>query len=332
MASESSVREDQAEKQDDVQANAGGCCGGSAQASTQETLPLATGCCGGESVKSDEDVRASVSRSYAKAVTREKPSCCGEAAPKGSIVTLAGYEQESLAELPAEAVVNSFGCGNPVAFSGVKEGDTVLDLGSGAGIDLLIAAKKVGPKGRAIGVDMTDEMLAKAQENIAAAGLSNVEVRKGIIEELPVEDGTVDWVISNCVINLSPNKPQVFREIARVLKPGGQMLVSDVVAEGLPPWVREHEALHAHCVGGAISEAEYVAGLEAAGLGDVEIRERIHYSTSQIKAFFVSDLLDADEQLAAWVESLDEATMDEMAESVEGRFWSALVYAKKREG
>lgn len=331
MASETKTNDD---VKNDAAENGGGCCGGSgAETVSLETkgneLGAAIGCCGGGAVKSEEEVRESVSRSYAKAVTREKPSCCGGEAPKGSIVTLAGYEQDSLAELPAEAVVNSFGCGNPVAFSGVKEGDVVLDLGSGAGIDLLIAAKKVGPTGKAIGVDMTDEMLAKAKENITAAGLDNVEVRKGIIEDLPVEDHSVDWVISNCVINLSPNKQQVFREIARVLKPGGQMLVSDVVAEDLPEWVREHEALHAHCVGGAISEAEYQSGLEAAGMGEVEVRERIHYSPAQIKAFFVSDLIDADEQLAEWVKSIDEATMDQLAEGVKGTFWSALVYAKK---
>ena len=154
--------------------------------------------------------------------------------PKGVVAKLAGYSDEEFAALPADAVVNSFGCGNPLAFSAVQPGEVVLDLGSGAGIDLLLAARKVGAAGRVIGVDMTEEMIARARANIAAAGIENAEVRQGIIEELPVEDSSVDWVISNCVINLSPEKPRVFAEIARVLKPGGTMLVSDIVAEDLP--------------------------------------------------------------------------------------------------
>jgi SAM-dependent methyltransferase len=222
------------------------------------------------------EVRREVSESYAKAVSRPSQGggCCSGGAPvqKGAVVALGGYSKSELSALPEEAVVNSFGCGNPVALAGLAEGEVVLDLGSGAGIDLFLAAKKVGPKGRVIGVDMTDAMIAKASENIRKGKYTNVEVRKGIIEELPVEDASVDWVISNCVINLSPEKPRVFREIARVLKPGGKMLVSDIVATDLPEEIRRSSTLYSSCVSGAISEDEYLAGLRAVGLVDVEVR------------------------------------------------------------
>lgn len=284
-----------------------------------------------------QKVRDAVAKSYAKAVSgksnesccSQSAGCCGPQAQKGEVVKLASYDRKELAVLPPDAVVNSFGCGNPVAFSGVKEGDVVLDLGSGAGIDILIAAGKVGSSGQVIGVDMTDEMLAKARENITTSGMRNVEVRKGTIEDLPVESSTVDWVISNCVINLSPDKQKVFSEIARVLKFGGQMLVSDIVVEDLPEWVRANDALYSSCIAGAISEAEYVSGLGLAGLADVEVRERIIYEPSQLKAMFQSDLAMADQSLAEWTKSLDEQAVSEMAESLAGRIWSATFYARK---
>ncbi len=182
-----------------------------------------------------EEVRTAVSEAYGAAISRPSSGgCCTGTVEQSSVVKLAGYKGEELEALPPEVAGSSFGCGNPLAFSEVKEGDVVLDLGSGAGMDLLIAAKKVGPQGRVIGIDMTDEMIAKARDNIAAAGLKNAEVRKGIIEDLPVESSSVDWVISNCVINLSPEKHRVFAEIARVLKPGGQMRVSDRLAWPAP--------------------------------------------------------------------------------------------------
>jgi len=235
-------------------------------------------------------IRQSVARDYANAVTTPGSGCCGGAAPKGVVAKLAGYKDAELLALPAEAVVNSFGCGNPLAFSAVQPGQVVLDLGSGAGIDLLLAARKVGPTGRVIGVDMTDEMIAKARENIAASGLDNVEVRKGIIEDLPVDTASVDWVISNCVINLSPEKSRVFAEIARVLRPGGTMLVSDIVAHDLPPELREDRMLYSSCLSGAISEEEYLGGLRSAGLVDVEVRDRLVYDAGQIEAFIASEL------------------------------------------
>ena len=277
-----------------------------------------------------QEVRDRVSRAYARAVSKPAGGgCCGAAAPKGTLVQMAGYTSSELDGLPSEAVVNSFGCGNPLAFSGVRKGDVVVDLGSGAGIDLLIAARKVGPGGRVIGVDMTDEMIAKAKENVAAAGLENVEVRKGLIEDLPVESSSVDWVISNCVINLSPDKPKVFAEIARVLKPGGQLLISDVLVEDLPDWARQSEILHTSCVAGAVSEAEYVGGLRQAGLEDVEIRERMAYDAAQLRSLIDCDLAEAERALADWVGSLGEGELDRMIESIAGKIASARVYARK---
>jgi arsenite methyltransferase len=238
--------------------------------------------------------RQNVSEDYARAVQAPAKGCCCSPVPKGVVAKLAGYSSDEIAALPAEAVVNSFGCGNPLAFSGVQPGDVVLDLGSGAGIDLLLAAKKTGPAGRVIGVDMTDAMIAKARENIAAAGLSNVEVRKGLIEDLPVDPGSVDWVISNCVINLSPEKSRVFAEIARVLKPGGRMLVSDIVAEDLPAEISGNRRLYSSCLAGAISENAYLDGLRRAGLVDVEVKDRHVYDTAQIEAFIGSELREAE--------------------------------------
>ncbi|HUU83725.1 MAG TPA: arsenite methyltransferase [Phycisphaerae bacterium] len=283
-----------------------------------------------------ENIRANVTRAYAKAVTSPTESCCcSSPAQKGVVSKLAGYTREELEALPPEAVVNSFGCGNPLAFSEVAEGQVVLDLGSGAGIDVLLAGKKVGPTGRAIGIDMTDEMIAKARENIAASGLDNVEVRKGIIEELPVESGSVDWVVSNCVINLSPDKPRVFGEIARVLRPGGRMSVSDIVVQELPDWVRANEQLYSSCVAGAISEEAYLDGLRRAGLVNVEVRERIVYDADQMAEFIRSELPDSDQALSSQCcggGPVDEKTIREIIAPMVGKVWSAKIYAEKPKG
>jgi len=277
-------------------------------------------------------VRKSVSTAYAKAVSAQGADscCCSEPAQKSVVSKLAGYSREELECLPPEAVVNSFGCGHPLAFSAVKEGDVVVDLGSGAGIDILLAAKKVGPTGRAIGVDMTDEMIAKARENIAASGLTNVELRKGVIEDLPVETGTVDWVISNCVINLSPDKPKVFAEIARVLKPGGRMSVADIVVKDLPEWIRQNEALYSSCVAGAISEEEYLDGLRQAGLEQAEVRERIIYDAAQLKALVKSELPDNEQSVTCCDGPVSGETIGQIAESLVGKVWSAKFHAQKR--
>jgi SAM-dependent methyltransferase len=244
-------------------------------------------------MKESEKIRGQVSGTYAKLVQTNQGCCCSCGCgpqSKGTVVESAGYSQEELAALPEDAVTNSFGCGNPVAFSCVRMGDVVLDLGAGAGIDVILAARKVGPTGRSIGIDMTDEMLERARKNIREAGLSNAEVRKGIIEELPVDSASVDWVISNCVINLSPEKPKVFAEIFRVLKPGGRMIVSDIVAETLPEWVKKNEALYASCISGAISEKEYLAGLKKAGFAKVEAQDRLVYDSSQIRSLLISEI------------------------------------------
>jgi arsenite methyltransferase len=182
------------------------------------------------------------------------------------------YAALELADLPDAAVLASLGCGNPTAVAELRDGETVLDLGSGGGIDVLLSAKRVGATGRAIGVDMTDEMLELARRNAAEAGATNVEFRKGTIEALPVRDGSVDVVISNCVINLAADKPAVFAEIARVLRPGGRMGVSDVVADdNLTPAEREALGSFVGCIAGALSFREYADGLADAGLTDIEI-------------------------------------------------------------
>ncbi|HZE89346.1 MAG TPA: arsenite methyltransferase [Verrucomicrobiae bacterium] len=282
-------------------------------------------------MREQEKVREDVSRAYARAVT-EGSGCCGGGTPKGVAAQTAGYEESETRSLPEDAVINSFGCGNPVAFSGVREGETVVDLGSGAGIDLLLAGKKTGSKGRVIGIDMTDEMIARARKNIARAGMAHVEVRKGIIEELPVESGTVDWVISNCVINLSPEKPKVFAEIARVLKPGGRMLVSDIVVENLPERVRGDAAAYASCIAGAISESEYAAGLREAGLADVEVRARLVYDRDQIEGLVSSDRAASDAVMtppSSCCGPSCSSTAAELAAEAEGNVQSLTFYARK---
>jgi SAM-dependent methyltransferase len=273
------------------------------------------------------ETRDQVARAYEKALRRSRQgegSCCstsgcsGEATPAGAAAGVAGYDSELQAH--PEAASSSFGCGNPLAFAGVTEGQTVVDLGSGAGLDLLIAAEKVGPSGRVIGVDMTDAMIDAARENAARAGLENVEVRKGLIEELPVESGTADWVISNCVVNLSPEKERVFAEIHRVLAPGGRMSISDIVVEDLPQVIRDHAAAYTACVAGAVSESEYEGGLLAAGLVDVEVDERQVYDLDQIRAIVGSDLSAA---------GLAAGDLDRLLPLVEGKVASVRFRGRK---
>jgi arsenite methyltransferase len=245
---------------------------------------------------------------------QESASCC----TSSPAARLAGYEDA--AEQHGEAAGASFGCGNPLAFAGVQTGDTVLDLGSGAGLDLLIAAEKTGPSGRVIGIDMTDEMIEAARANAAKAHCDNIEVRRGLIEDLPVDDGSVDWVISNCVINLAPEKAPVFSEIARVLKPGGQFSISDIVVDTLPDWIRESAAAWSACVAGAISEQDYLAGLEAAGLKDVQVIERMVYDASQLRAILSEDIPGLD---------LDISLIDSLLEEHAGAVWSAKFTGRK---
>ena len=182
------------------------------------------------------------------------------------------YGADEAGEVPADALLASLGCGNPTAVAELREGEVVLDLGSGGGIDVILSARRVGPTGHAYGVDMTEEMLDLARRNVAAAGVTNVDILRGTIEAVPLPDASVDVVISNCVVNLSTDKPAVFAEVARVLRPGGRVGVSDVVAEDrLSPAERAERGDHAGCIAGALSVTEYEQGLRAAGLVDVEV-------------------------------------------------------------
>jgi arsenite methyltransferase len=227
-----------------------------------------------------DELREEVRRRYAesaRAVTDENGGGCGSGACCGGEVASASfgesqYTSEQRGELPDAAALASLGCGNPTAVAELRDGDTVLDLGSGGGIDVILSAKRVGPTGTAYGVDMTDEMLALARQNARDAGVSNVHFLKGVIEQIPLPANSVDVVISNCVINLSVDKPAVLTEIARVLRPGGRVGVSDIVAEDhLTPEDRAERGSYVGCIAGALSRSEYVAGLEAAGFEDVTV-------------------------------------------------------------
>lgn len=213
---------------------------------------------------------AAISASAGSRESDAHASCCD---PAGVAVFGSGlYDAEDLGSLPSAAALASLGCGNPTAVTELRAGETVLDLGSGGGIDVLLSARRVGPTGRAIGVDMTDEMLVLARRTAADAGVTNVEFRRGTIEDLPVEANSVDVVISNCVVNLSGDKAAVVAEIARVLRPGGRIGISDVVADdALAPAQRAERGSFTGCIAGALSFAEYRAGLAAAGLVDIQI-------------------------------------------------------------
>ena len=265
----------------------------------------------------EQETREMVSKAYTDALKRSETKsamtdCCA------TIATHAGYAGEK--EQFAEAAQSSFGCGNPLAFAEVNTGDVVVDLGSGAGFDLFIAAEQVGETGRVIGIDMTDEMIEAARKNVERAGVTNIEVRKGLIEALPVEDASVDWVISNCVINLSPEKDRVFSEIYRVLKPGGRCSVSDMVARNLPDWIRQQSLAYTACVAGAISEEAYLEGLRAAGLVDVEARDKIIYSKAQLRTIVEGELNCG---------SAPEVFIENACAQVEGEVWSARFMARR---
>jgi SAM-dependent methyltransferase len=213
-------------------------------------------------------IHGAVREHYAAiARTAQSEDACCASGRCGSL-----YDDAALADLPSSVTELSLGCGDPVSLADIRAGDTVLDLGSGGGIDCFMAAKRTGPNGHIIGVDMTDEMLGRARANAAKLHADNVEFRKGQIEALPVDDGTVDVVLSNCVINLSPDKPQVFREMFRALRPGGRVSVSDIVTRGPRlPLLEESLETWSACVAGALDVADYRAGLEAAGFSNVTI-------------------------------------------------------------
>ena len=227
---------------------------------------------------SGDELREEVRRRYAESALAvdhgSEGSCGGGSCCSGETEGFgeALYEAEQRGELPEAAVLASLGCGNPTAVAELREGETVLDLGSGGGIDVILSAKRVGPTGRAYGVDMTDEMLALAQRNAQEAGIDNAIFLKGVIESVPLPAESVDVAISNCVINLSVDKPAVLAELARVLRPGGRLGISDVVAEDrLEPGERAERGSYVGCIAGALSQGEYVAGLEAAGFVDVDV-------------------------------------------------------------
>jgi SAM-dependent methyltransferase len=235
---------------------------------------------------SKEDIKKAVKNHYAAAITQKSGSCCSpqpvefdeDAARR--FVQMAGYTAEELRNMPQG--MTSFGCGNPVNFMEVRPGQTVLDLGSGAGMDLILAAARVGPEGRVIGLDMTPEMIEVCRKNLATAKILNAEVRQGEMEDMPVADNEVDWIISNCVINLSPEKDKVFAEAFRVLKPGGRVMISDIVTLGLPDEYRNDIKAWVGCIAGAVEEDVYLALMRDAGFEDVRVVDRLVYDETSL--------------------------------------------------
>lgn len=239
-------------------------------------------------------IHDAVREHYAERI-KNNASCCGDGCC-GDKTENALYPVDLLATLPEGESAVSYGCGDPITLAALQPGQTVLDLGSGAGLDCFFAAKQVGEMGKVIGVDMTPEMLERARSSAKRLNIGNVEFRQGFLENLPVDSDSVDVVISNCVINLSPEKEKVFAEIARVLRPGGRMLVSDIVVESLPEELRRHQALYNSCIAGAISESDYLAGLRRAGLTDVQVRARHVYDEMQLEALIESEIVDPAEK------------------------------------
>jgi arsenite methyltransferase len=269
---------------------------------------------------STTDIKEVVKEKYGQAALRVKTggsSCCG-AAPSGigqcDPITSNLYGASETSGIPEDAVLASLGCGNPTALAEVNPGDTVLDLGSGGGIDVLLSAKRVGPAGKAYGLDMTDEMLALANENKLKAGAENVEFLKGEIENIPLPDNSVDVIISNCVINLSADKDRVLREAFRVLKPGGRFAVSDVVTRGaIPDEIRQKVLLWVGCIAGALDEAEYRSKLNAAGFEQIEVEPTRVYRVADAREFLSSAGID----------------VEAIASQVDEKFMSAFVRAVK---
>ncbi len=270
-----------------------------------------------------ENIKEIVKESYGQAALRVRTggsSCCGSGAACGTDadpITANLYDEKQKQGLPEEAVLASLGCGNPTALAQLNAGETVLDLGSGGGIDVLLSAKRVGPTGKAYGLDMTDEMLALARSNQARSGIENVEFLKGEIEHIPLPDNSVDVIISNCVINLSTNKNQVLKEAFRVLKPGGRFAVSDVVTRGeMLPEIRERVLLWVGCIAGALEENEYRAKLIAAGFESVALEPTRIYRIEDARAFLSGQGID----------------VDALAPQIDGKFMSAFVRATKPVG
>ena len=267
------------------------------------------------------DIHESVREKYGAIATAVQSTsdaaslgCCGSSCGCSDPITSNLYSDAETKGVPAEAVAASLGCGNPSALAAIEAGQTVLDLGSGGGIDVLLSAKRVGPSGKVYGLDMTDEMLALARENQRKAGATNVEFLKGTIEAIPLPDDSVDVIISNCVINLSSNKDATLREAFRVLRPGGRFAVSDVIVRGdVPAEIRRSMELWVGCIAGALEESEYPAKLRAAGFEDVEVEPWRIYQLDDARAFLSETGLD----------------VDGLGPQIEGRFASAFVRARK---
>jgi arsenite methyltransferase len=267
------------------------------------------------------EIREVVKEKYGEAARRVTGGgangCCGASAALDGCcdpITSNLYDAAQADELPTEAVLASLGCGNPTALAQLSPGETVLDLGSGGGIDVLLSARRVGPAGKAYGLDMTDEMLELARENQRKAGIDNVEFLKGEIENIPLPDSSIDVVISNCVINLSADKDRVLQEAFRVLKPGGRFAVSDVVTRGaIPSDVRQNMLLWVGCIAGALEEDDYVAKLAKAGFENIGIEPTRIYDIEDARAFLTGQGVD----------------VDAIAPQVENRFMSAFIRATK---
>ncbi len=270
---------------------------------------------------STTNIKDVVKEKYGEAALRvasgQANACCGGSSACGTDIdpiTANLYGDSEKGVVPEDAVLASLGCGNPTALAELREGETVLDLGSGGGIDVLLSARRVGPSGKAYGLDMTDEMLALARANQQKAGVENVEFLKGEIESIPLPDNSVDVVISNCVINLSSDKDRVLREAFRVLKPGGRFAVSDVVVRGdVPREVREHMLLWVGCIAGALEDSDYFAKLAHAGFENIDIEPTRVYDIEDARAFLSTEGID----------------VDAIAPQVEGKFMSAFVRASK---
>jgi len=232
----------------------------------------------------ESQIREAVRKRY-RALAEQETSCCG---PK--VNTMCGcstiYSDSDVASLPSDAAAVSAGCGNPTAIADLKSGMTVVDLGSGGGIDVFLSAKKVGPTGRAIGIDATPEMIVRARRTAKENGFDNVEFRLGEIEHIPLQDSSADVVISNCVINLSPFKQQVFNEAFRILKPGGRLAVSDIILlRELPDELKTNLAAWSSCVSGAVSEEDYIGGMKLAGFVNIKVQDKVIYTYEQMRAY-----------------------------------------------
>ncbi len=272
---------------------------------------------------SDANIQDVVKEKYGQAalrVTSGGSSCCGATPAESSCcdpITSNLYDASQAAQIPTEAMLASLGCGNPTALAKLNAGEVVLDLGSGGGIDVLLSAQRVGPAGKAYGLDMTDEMLALANANKTKAGVENVEFLKGEIEHIPLPDNSVDVIISNCVINLSADKDRVLRETFRVLKPGGKLAVSDVVTRGeMPAEIRESVLLWVGCIAGALEENEYRSKLADAGFEQIDVEPTRIYRVEDAREFLAREGLD----------------VDALARLVEGKFMSAFIRAVKPAG